>query len=67
MLMKKVKIHPLILLGLFFSSISIGMFAYRNFANQEIGVGIMLLLIVVFLISLIIIGLIRNRKMEHEK
>jgi len=65
--LKKVKIHPLILVALCFSSISMAMYAYRNFANQEIGNGIVLTVLFLFLVGLVIFGLLRNRRIKNEK
>ncbi|GAB3792339.1 hypothetical protein [Virgibacillus kimchii] len=64
--MAKVKIHPFILLALTFSSISMAMYAYRNFANQEIGNGVIFSILFLFLVGLVISGFIRNRKIRRE-
>lgn len=65
--MEKVKIHPLIILTLIMSSISMGMYAYRNFNNLETAYGIFFTLLSIFLIGLVVFGIIRNRKVENEK
>lgn len=65
--MEKVKIHPFIILTLITSSISMGIYAYRNFTNQEIAYGIFFTLLFIFLLGLVIFGFIRNRKIDNEK
>ncbi|WP_164217156.1 hypothetical protein [Virgibacillus sp. YIM 98842] len=64
--MEKVKIHPLILIALCFSSISMAMYAYRNFTNHETGNGIVFSVLFLFLVGLVIWGIIRNRKIKKE-
>lgn len=63
--MEKVKIHPFILLALTLSSISMAMYAYRNFANQETGNGIVFSVLFLFLVGLVISGLVRNKKIKE--
>jgi lipopolysaccharide export LptBFGC system permease protein LptF len=64
--LEKAKIHPLILLALCFSSISMAMYAYRNFANQEVGNSVVLTVLFIFFVGLVISGLIRNKKIKNE-
>jgi ABC-type transport system involved in multi-copper enzyme maturation permease subunit len=63
----KVKTSPLIFLGLFFSSISMLIYAYKNYANQEIGYGIIFTLLFIFLIGLVFLGIRRNKKIDQKK
>ncbi|MGG3890385.1 hypothetical protein [Metabacillus fastidiosus] len=65
--MKKVKTHPFIFLGLFFSSISMLMYAYKNYANQETGYGILFTLLFILLFGLVVQGIMRNRKINEKK
>ncbi|MED4531412.1 hypothetical protein [Metabacillus fastidiosus] len=62
--MKKVKTHPFIVLGLFFSSISMLMYAYKNYANQETGYVIIFMLLFIFLFGLMVWDIMRNRKID---
>jgi len=62
----KVKINPLILVGLFISSISMSLYAYRSYSNQEMGHGIIFTLLFIFLIGLVIWGIVRNKKIDHK-
>ncbi|MDT8860380.1 hypothetical protein N0O92_09050 [Alkalihalobacillus sp. MEB130] len=64
--MEKVKTHPFILIALLASSISMALYAYRNFSNQEIGFGVTFTLLSLFLIGLTISGFKRNRKIDAE-
>ncbi|UCZ54262.1 hypothetical protein LGQ02_05730 [Bacillus shivajii] len=66
-LLEKVRIHPLIILTLIMSSISMGIYAYQNYTNQEMGYGILFTLLFIFLIGLVIFGLMRNRKIDNKK
>lgn len=65
--MEKVKIHPLILAALLFSSIAMAMYAYRNFQAEENGYGIVFALLCVFFLGFVVFGLMRNRKVTNEK
>ena len=67
MWLPKVKIHPLILLGLFFNLIAMVFYAYRSYSNQEIGHGIVFTLLFTFILGLVIWGVIRNKNIDHKK
>ncbi|MFA1820186.1 GNAT family N-acetyltransferase [Virgibacillus oceani] len=60
------KIHPLILLALCINSIAMAMYAYRNFANQETGNGVIFSVLFLFLVGLVIWGIIRNREIKKK-
>ena len=64
--MPKVKTNPLILVGLTISSITMVLYAYRSYSNQEIGHGIIFTLLFTFLIGLVIWGIIRNKKIDYK-
>ncbi len=64
--MEKVKIHPLIILALIISSISMALYAYRNYSNQEIGSGIVFTVLFIFLVGLVIHSIMRNKKINNE-
>ncbi|MDL4840233.1 hypothetical protein [Aquibacillus rhizosphaerae] len=61
----KVKTHPLIILALIMSSIAMALYAYRNYTNQEIGYGIVFTVLFIFLISMVIQSVRRNRKINN--
>ncbi|TFJ91685.1 hypothetical protein [Lentibacillus salicampi] len=63
--MPKVKIHPLILVGLFINSVAMVFYAYRSYSNQEMGHGIIFTLLFIFLIGLVIWGIVRNKKIDY--
>ncbi|MFD1363425.1 hypothetical protein [Lentibacillus salinarum] len=65
--MPKVKIHPLILVGLFINSIAMIFYAYESYSNQEIGHGVIFTLLFTFLFGLVIWGSIRNKQIDHKK
>ena len=65
--LKKVKIHPLIIFALIMSSISMALYAYRNYTSQEIGYGIVFTILCIFLFEIVIHSIIRNRKINNEK
>ncbi|MFV8830131.1 hypothetical protein [Alkalihalobacterium sp. APHAB7] len=60
--MGKVKTHPLIILALLMSSISMALYAYRNYINQEIGYGVVFTVLFIFLIGIVIHSIMRNKK-----
>ncbi|QKS72642.1 hypothetical protein FLK61_39190 [Paenalkalicoccus suaedae] len=59
--MKPAKIHPLILISLLISAISMGQFAYRNVASEQFGYAIFFIVMTGLLIGMIIFGLVVNR------
>ncbi|MEH7389332.1 hypothetical protein [Bacillus sp. JJ1474] len=63
--MDRIKIHPLILLSLFINAIAMGMFAFENYKENDIGYTVTFMIICLFLIVLTIYGLIRNSKIDH--
>lgn len=63
--MDRIKIHPLILLSLFINSIAMGMFAFENYKENNIGYTVTFMILCLFLIGLIIYGFIRNSKINH--
>lgn len=65
--MKKVKIHPLIILSLIISSITMALYAHRSYINQETGYGMVFTLLVVLMVGMAIHSLIRNRKINNEE
>lgn len=42
-------------------------YAYKNYANQDIGYGITFTLLFIFLFGLVIWGSIRNRRMDRKE
>ncbi|TGB03643.1 hypothetical protein [Halobacillus salinus] len=64
--MGKVKTQPLIIVALLMSSISMALYAYRNYANQEIGNGIVFTVLFLFLFGLVLYSFIRNKKINDE-
>lgn len=65
--MKEVKIHPLTLAALLISSVLMAAYAYRNFRAEEIGYGIVFVLLCLFLLGLVISGLVMKRKTGNDK
>ncbi|WP_226641601.1 hypothetical protein [Mesobacillus subterraneus] len=64
--MEKVRMQPFIILSLILSSITMALYAYRNFANQELGYGIVFTALFLFLIGMALYGFIRNQKMKSD-
>ncbi|MCM3610532.1 hypothetical protein M4S82_04660 [Planococcus sp. MERTA32b] len=62
--MEKVKIHPLILVSLLFSSISMALYAFRNFSANETAYGIVFILLSIFMMGLVFYGIVRNRRVS---
>lgn len=62
----KVKISPLILVGLTMSSIAMVLYAYRSYSTQEIAHGIIFTFLFIFLIGLVIWGFVRNKKIDYK-
>lgn len=42
-------------------------YAYKNYANQEMGYGIIFTLLFIFLIGLVFLGIRRNKKIDQKK
>ncbi|WP_106532056.1 hypothetical protein [Planomicrobium soli] len=63
--MENVKIHPLILLALGISALSIGIRAYENYAIGNEKAGIALGVLCVFFTVLAAYGWLRNRRIER--
>ncbi|TWT25098.1 hypothetical protein [Planomicrobium sp. CPCC 101110] len=63
--MNKLKIHPLILLGVGISSAIIGMRAYGNFSADNAGYGVALSVLGIFFAILAIYGWMRNQKIDR--
>lgn len=63
--MDSTKIHPLILLSLFINAIAMGMFAYENYNENNIGYTVTFIILCLFLIVLTIYGFIRNSKINR--
>lgn len=64
--LEKVRTHPFIILSLTLSSITMALYAYQNFENQEIGYGIVFTVLFLFLSGMAIYGFIRNQKIKSE-
>lgn len=64
--MEKVRTQPFIILSLILSSITMALYAYQKFANQEIGYGIVFLVLFLFLSGMATYGFIRNQKIKSE-
>lgn len=64
--MEKVKIHPMILAALLISSVAMALYAYQNFRAEEIGYGIVFVLIGLLLVGLVVFGWLRNRKASND-
>lgn len=62
--MEKVKIHPLILVALLFSSISMALYANRNFNANETAYGIVFVLLCIFMLGLVLYGIVRSRRVS---
>ncbi|MGW6381763.1 hypothetical protein [Peribacillus butanolivorans] len=63
--MDRTKIHPLILFSLFINAIAMGMFAFENYKENNIGYIVTFIILCLFLIVLIIYGLMRNSKINR--
>ncbi|WP_156969535.1 hypothetical protein [Jeotgalibacillus campisalis] len=64
--MKKVKINPLIIFALIVSSISMALYAYGNFNNQEIAYGAAFTVLFFLFIVLVFYSVLRNKKINYE-
>ena len=63
-MMDRAKIHPLILLSLFINAIAMGMLAFQNYNEHNIGYAITFIILSLFLILLAGYGLVRNSKIN---
>lgn len=63
--MDMTKIHPLILLSLFINAIAMGMFAFENYNENNIGYTVTFIILCLFLIVLTGYGLVRNSKINR--
>ncbi|WP_281863021.1 hypothetical protein [Planomicrobium okeanokoites] len=61
--MGKVKIHSLTLTALLFSSISMALYAGRNFSAGETGYGMVFVLLCMFMLGLVLYGFDRIRRL----
>lgn len=62
----KNKINLLILLAVFFSSLTMILYAYRSYSNQAIGQTIIFILLFIFFLGLVILGIVRNNKIDKD-
>ncbi len=60
--MDRRKVHPLILLGLLINAISMGMLAYENYYEANIGYTVVFIILCLFLIALAGYGLVTNNR-----
>lgn len=65
--MDKVRINPLILISLSISTVTMGMFASRNYTENNIGLTITFLILCMFFIALTVSGIVRNRRLKHSR
>lgn len=63
--MPKVKVNPLILVALTISLITMVLYAYRSYSNQEIGNSVTFTILSFFILGLVIWGIFRNKKIEY--
>lgn len=63
-MMDRTKIHPLILLSLFINAIAMGMLAFQNYNEHNIGYTKTFILLSLFKILLAGYGLVRNSKIN---
>lgn len=64
--MSKPKIHPLILIALLINAISMGMFAYRNFNEEQPGSAIIFIILCLLLLGLAAYGWMENRRQKND-
>jgi uncharacterized membrane protein YidH (DUF202 family) len=62
--MNKIKIHPLILLGLAISALAMGMRAYESYGINKEGYGITFILLSIFFAVLAVYGWMRNQRID---
>ncbi|KAB7672078.1 hypothetical protein [Bacillus sp. B1-b2] len=63
--MDRTKIHPLILFSLLINAIAMGMFAFENYKENNIGYTVTFIILCLFLIVLTGYGLVRNNKINR--
>lgn len=63
--MDRTKIHPLILFSLLIIAIAMGMFAFENYKENNIGYTVTFIILCLFLIVLTGYGLVRNNKINR--
>jgi len=63
--MKKVKIHPLIIVALFINTLGNGFSAYRLYGDEQ-AAAVVLAVVCLFTFTLAVYGMIRNRKINEE-
>ncbi|MEF3327556.1 MULTISPECIES: hypothetical protein [Oceanobacillus] len=63
--MKKVKIHPLIIVALFINTLGNGFSAYRLYGDDR-GAAIALTVLCLFTLTLAVYGIFRNRKINEK-
>ncbi|RNF39047.1 hypothetical protein EEX84_11720 [Planococcus salinus] len=59
-----VKIQPLILLSLSISAVTMGLFAYLNYAEGHSGYGLIFVVLCLFFVAFVVWGLIRNHRLK---
>ncbi|GIO21475.1 hypothetical protein [Oceanobacillus sp. J11TS1] len=62
--MKKVKIHPLIIVALFINTLANGLSAYRHYDDNRSG-AIFFIVLCFFTLTLAVYGIFRNRKINE--
>lgn len=65
--MSKNKVNPLVLIAVMFSSLTLAMYAYRSYTNNEISYGIIFTLLSLAFMGAVIWGLASNVKSESKK
>ncbi|WP_130860736.1 hypothetical protein [Gracilibacillus phocaeensis] len=61
--MKKIKIHPLIIVGLFISSTANGLAVYRHYHDDR-QTAVVFAVLCILTLGMAVFGLIRNQKMN---
>ncbi|KMY44817.1 hypothetical protein AC622_11780 [Bacillus sp. FJAT-27916] len=64
-IMNRTKIQPLILLSLLINAIAMGLFAYDNYHEKNIGYTVTFIVLCLYLMSLAIYGLVRNSQVSR--
>ncbi|MBB6452634.1 Flp pilus assembly protein TadG [Salirhabdus euzebyi] len=64
--MKSARFHPFLIVALFSSAISMGLWAFRHFRENQIGYAIVFSLLFLFFLSLLCFGIISNRKLKQK-
>lgn len=65
--MKGAKVHPLILVALFTSSLLMAIYAYWNFQAEASGYGIVFTLLGLFMLGLVLAGAVMKRKNRTQR